>query len=92
VPRDWPALAAHARNDFEPVVGARHPEIALHVAALQRAGAVLAMMSGSGSTVFGVFDAADVPAARDALQGLPGAPLVVWTRTARRVVPVALLG
>ena len=52
----WPALARVAANDFEPVVTARHPEIATAVDALRAAGATIAMMSGSGSTVFGVFD------------------------------------
>ena len=89
---DWSDLRGTARNDFEAVVGARHPEIDACVAALRRAGAMLAMLSGSGSTVFGVFDAAHVPAAREALQQLPGDAAVVWTRTARRVVPVQLRG
>lgn len=59
----WDALARVAANDFEPVVGARHPEIATAVHALRDAGAIIAMMSGSGSTVFGVFDgpAPEVP-------------------------------
>lgn len=88
----WTALQGTVRNDFEPVVGARHPEIDACVAALRRAGAMLAMMSGSGSTVFGVFEAAHVPGAREALQQLPGDAAVVWTRTAQRVVPVELRG
>lgn len=55
---DWAALARVAANDFEPVVAARHPEIATAVDALRAAGATIAMMSGSGSTVFGVFEGA----------------------------------
>ena len=42
-------------NDLQTVVAARHPEIARMVAALQRAGAGQAAMSGSGSAVFGLF-------------------------------------
>jgi 4-diphosphocytidyl-2-C-methyl-D-erythritol kinase len=42
-------------NDLEPVVAARHPMIARLVAALEGAGAHRAAMSGSGSTVFGLF-------------------------------------
>lgn len=51
----WPALASPAHNDLEPVVAARHPEIAELANALRLAGASPAMMTGSGSTVFGVF-------------------------------------
>jgi 4-diphosphocytidyl-2-C-methyl-D-erythritol kinase len=53
---DWRACLAACRNDFEPVVAARHPEIAEAVAALRDAGAVLAMMSGSGSAIYGLFE------------------------------------
>lgn len=51
---DWDALAAQAVNDFEPVVAARHPEIGAIVTALRDIGCAPAMMSGSGSTLFGV--------------------------------------
>jgi len=43
-------------NDLEGPVAARHPEISRIVAALTRAGAHHAAMSGSGSAVFGLFD------------------------------------
>lgn len=43
------------RNDFEPSVFAVHPVIAKVKADLLAAGAVYAAMSGSGSTVFGLF-------------------------------------
>ena len=42
-------------NDFEPVVEARHPVLGQARRRLKESGAVLARMSGSGSTVFGVF-------------------------------------
>jgi 4-diphosphocytidyl-2-C-methyl-D-erythritol kinase len=45
-----------ARNDFEEVVLVTHPEIAEVKERLQRLGAKLALMSGSGSTVYAVFD------------------------------------
>jgi 4-diphosphocytidyl-2-C-methyl-D-erythritol kinase len=45
-----------ARNDFEEVVLVTHPEIAAVKEKLYRFGAKLALMSGSGSTVFAVFD------------------------------------
>jgi len=56
----------YVANDLEAPVASRHPEIARLVAALRRAGASLAAMSGSGSAVFGLFDrrAAAAAAAR----------------------------
>ena len=45
-----------AYNDFEDTVFAIHPEIAAIKKRLQDAGAVYAAMSGSGSTVFGLFE------------------------------------
>ena len=48
---------AHAgiSNDLQPVVARRHPIVATLVAALERAGASQASLSGSGSAVFGLF-------------------------------------
>ncbi|MCW5964971.1 MAG: 4-(cytidine 5'-diphospho)-2-C-methyl-D-erythritol kinase [Bryobacterales bacterium] len=43
------------RNDFEPVVFREHPELAVWKSRILEAGAVHAMMSGSGSSVFGLF-------------------------------------
>src|SRR5205085_706224 len=51
----WEGIAAVAVNEFEPVVGRRHSAIDVYVDALREAGALPAMMSGSGSAVFGVF-------------------------------------
>jgi 4-diphosphocytidyl-2-C-methyl-D-erythritol kinase len=51
----WEGIAAVAVNEFEPVVGRRHSAITVYVDALREAGALLAMMSGSGSAVFGIF-------------------------------------
>lgn len=43
------------RNDLEPCVTARHPEIGRIVIALKQAGASIAALSGSGSAAFGLF-------------------------------------
>jgi len=52
---DWAGWLAQCRNDLEPPVARRHPDVATLVAALRRAGARLAALSGSGSTVFGLY-------------------------------------
>jgi 4-diphosphocytidyl-2-C-methyl-D-erythritol kinase len=71
-PGEWIGRLAGCRNDFEPVVAARHPEIAEAVATLRAAGARLAMMSGSGSAVFGLFE--DAGAASRAMAPLAARP------------------
>jgi 4-diphosphocytidyl-2-C-methyl-D-erythritol kinase len=68
----WLACLDQCRNDFEPVVAGRHPEIAEAVATLRAGGARLAMMSGSGSAVFGLFE--DPAMAARALPPLTGRP------------------
>ncbi len=55
VPGPWPSRAAQMVNDLEPPLAQRHPEIARMRAALLAAGAAAASMTGSGSTVFGLF-------------------------------------
>lgn len=47
-------------NDFEPSVFARHPRLWLIKTTLLDAGAQYAAMSGSGSTIYGIFDDAKV--------------------------------
>jgi 4-diphosphocytidyl-2-C-methyl-D-erythritol kinase len=44
------------KNDFEPVVFETHPELAAVTRKLRRLGAKPAMMTGSGSAIFGVFE------------------------------------
>jgi len=51
----WEAIAAVACNDFEAPVARRHPQIAEIADTLDSMEALVAMMSGSGSTIFGVF-------------------------------------
>lgn len=81
----WDELAAVAMNDFEGPVYARHPELLEIRDGLRSAGALLSLLSGSGSTIFGVFNDEDRASAAvaDLRARNPG---VRWelTRTASR--------
>jgi 4-diphosphocytidyl-2-C-methyl-D-erythritol kinase len=55
VPGPWPSRSAQMINDLEAPIARHHPEIDQMRTALRRAGAAAAAMSGSGSTVFGLF-------------------------------------
>jgi len=82
----WAGIAAVATNDFETVVSAHHPVLASLVESLAAAGCAPAMLSGSGSVVFGVLP-----------DGVSQAPRVdepcvtLLTRSATRVEPVSVL-
>lgn len=73
----WDAIAPLAANDFEPVVSPRHPEIPRAIASLRSAGASIALMSGSGSTIFGIFPSPPAPA--PLAPALPGELLMTHT-------------
>ena len=60
--------ARHLTNDLERVTIAKHPEIGLAKEKLLNLGAIGALMSGSGPTVFGLFDNAET--AKSARQSL----------------------
>ncbi|MEL6920093.1 MAG: hypothetical protein AAFO77_03580, partial [Pseudomonadota bacterium] len=49
-------LAEHTRNDLQPAAIPLCPPIRDCLAALQESGAVLARMSGSGATCFGIYE------------------------------------
>ena len=55
VPGPWPSRTVGMMNDLERAIALRHPEIDRMKAALRSAGALASAMSGSGSTVFGLF-------------------------------------
>jgi 4-diphosphocytidyl-2-C-methyl-D-erythritol kinase len=82
----WASAAAIATNDFQRVVAARHPVIGELVDELKACGALISMLSGSGSTVFGIFDQSPDRAAITRQTGLT----TVATRTSDRVVGVAV--
>ena len=90
LPGSWPAWALNLRNDLEPAVTTHHPTIGRIRQALLEAGAAVAAMSGSGSTVFGLFERYD--AARRTASDLarPGW-LVASTRTLTRAEYAARL-
>lgn len=83
----WDGVVRLSHNDFEAPVVQRHPEIARCLEALVSGGARLARMSGSGSTVFGIFERRS-PAV---LSGLPEGTRVVGGRTVTSVAQVRLL-
>ncbi len=79
-PKAGGALARLAHNDFQEVTARAHPEVARSLTALGEAGAEVALLSGSGSTCFGLFDSADAArGAADVLRRELGWPC----RTAR---------
>ena len=60
----WPQLVAAAENDFEEPVFSRHAMLRQIKQNLRAQGAEVALLSGSGATVFGLFH--DESAARQA--------------------------
>lgn len=80
----WEEVVGVASNDFEAPVARRHPQIAEIVDELDSLDAVVAMLSGSGSTVFGVFDAPPDAAAISRSTGFT----TISTRTSDRVFRV----
>ena len=58
-PTRWRTRLSALRNDLEPPVVRRHPELGLMVARLRQVDAEHAAMSGSGSAVFGLFRSRD---------------------------------
>jgi 4-diphosphocytidyl-2-C-methyl-D-erythritol kinase len=57
---DWGAVDRLAHNDFDAPVFAKHPELARLKQTLADAGARVTMLSGSGSTIVGLFDSPPV--------------------------------
>lgn len=82
----WDGVVRLAQNDLEAPVFARHPELVAIHRSLVDAGAKLVRMSGSGSTIFGVFDRRPPE-----LAGLPAGTRVLHSRTVTSVPSVRLL-
>lgn len=79
----WDGIAELAENDFETVVATRHPLITELRDGLVRLGATIAMMSGSGSCVYGILP-------NTALGAVGGGIEAVITGTSDRVRSVEL--
>ncbi len=97
VPGPWPSRAAQLVNDLEAAVARRHPEIDRMRQVLKRQGAAAAMMSGSGSTVFGLFQRRiDAQQAIAAVEGTGWRPILAPSlgrpEFGRRARPVLLRG
>ncbi|MDQ6885873.1 MAG: hypothetical protein M3068_01125 [Gemmatimonadota bacterium] len=80
----WHAVALLAANDFSAVVGRRHPSLTRAVDHLHDRGASLALLAGSGSSVFGVFDP---PITAEALAAPRELGRWIETETVSDVVP-----
>ena len=78
----WPTGPVLLDNDLQPPVGRRHPALADIVDACLAQGARAALMTGSGSAVFGLFDG--LAAARVARRLQRPDWLVIPTRTLNR--------
>ena len=59
------------KNDFEPSVFSAHPELEEIKESIYQSGAAYASMSGSGSSIFGIFDSANMAdKAKDLFKGM----------------------
>jgi 4-diphosphocytidyl-2-C-methyl-D-erythritol kinase len=86
---DWGRVARLMTNDFESVVGQRYDDIAVMASRLRAVpNAIAALMSGSGSTVYGVMDGLAAP--RGPIVA-PANGTVMMTATAEHVVGVRLI-
>ncbi len=80
-----PILASELENDLEAAALSLRPGLADHLEALYARGALSAAVTGSGPTVFGVFE--DDEEARSAADGLPGALVTSLLEHPRRIKP-----
>lgn len=82
---DWTGVASLAGNDFEPIVTDELPVLARGIEAMRAAGAELALLSGSGAAVYGIFrDAGARDAAAAAVERLG---LATWAAETLETLP-----
>jgi len=84
----WQSVAALSRNDFIASVSQRHPQVTELLEAFKDTGSLLCSMTGSGSTLFGIYDPLPAPTALGAFSGTTMNP----TRTADKVVQPVRIG
>lgn len=84
----WQSVARLSRNDFIPSVSQRHPQVTTLLDAFKDTGSLLCSMTGSGSTLFGIYDPLPAPTALGAFKGTTMNP----TRTADKVVQPVRIG
>jgi 4-diphosphocytidyl-2-C-methyl-D-erythritol kinase len=91
-PTSWSQVVERCANDFEPVIAAAHPEVRTALEALRVSGASCVLMSGSGSSCFGVYGhRPEAHAAVEALHEELGWPC--WAvRTLKALPPVSTEG
>ena len=75
---------AGIENDFEGVVFSQHPELRAVKRALERAGAGYASLSGSGSTVYGLFKSRDLARKAATCLGAEAMPAAATKTLTRR--------
>ena len=81
----WTSVAELAENDFEPVARERIARIAAGLQAMRAAGARVALLAGSGASIFGVFDG---EAERDGAEAaVRGAGFTTWRATTLTRLP-----
>jgi 4-diphosphocytidyl-2-C-methyl-D-erythritol kinase len=85
---DWHALAHLSRNSFLSPVAARHPQIRTLLDQLKKTEPFLCGMSGSGSTLFGVYERPFDAGATTAFEGAA----TTATRTSTQVVQPIRIG
>ena len=77
-------VRAGIENDFERVVFPQHPELRAVKRALEREGAAYASLSGSGSTLYGLFGSAELAEKAATRLRVEGTPAVVTKTLTRR--------
>jgi 4-diphosphocytidyl-2-C-methyl-D-erythritol kinase len=89
---DWTTLETFSGNHFEPVVWDHHPEMDECHMYLRLQGCSICMMSGSGSTLFGIWTAPSSGSRRESPSiELPHGAKVMHTRTSSRVEQVSAI-
>lgn len=85
---EWETFTKLSRNDFLHPVATRHPRVRELLHGFKNSGALLSSMSGSGSTLFGVYEQ---PPNADGFPALAPASAIV-TRTATQVAQPISIG